>query len=361
MKIVEVKSNILRVPTDKLITDSQHSLEHVEVITCDIVTSDGQHGFGFTYTIGTGAFAIKAVIDTIYKKIIIESDPSEIQSLWWKMWNKTHAVGRGGITTHALAAVDIALWDLKGKEVEQPLHRLLNGSRRGVPLYDTDRGWLHYSKDELVKSALEIQREGFFGFKMKVGKKTLGEDIDRITSVMDALEGKLPVMIDANQIFSPSEAIQRGRAFEKLGVYWYEEPIVADDVWGHAALAKQLDVPIAVGETIFSKYEFHSYLKLGACDILQQDVCRVGGITEWLEIAQLGETNGVKVSPHFVMDMHPSLVVSIPNGMFVEYIPWLRKIFKSPPKIENGLIFPSDSPGIGLELNETVTSRFLAA
>src|SRR5487761_23698 len=361
MKLAEIQSGIFHVPTEKLITDSQHSLDSVEVVTCTVKTTDGLSGLGFTYTIGTGGLAIKTVIDTIYAKILTGSDPSEIKDLWLKMWNKTHAVGRGGITTHAMAAVDIALWDLKGKDLGQPLYKLLNGTKKPIPLYDTNQGWLHYSQEELVRSALSVQREGFHGFKLKVGKKSVEEDVSRISAVTDALNGKMSVMVDANQIFTRSEAIRRGRAFEKLGVLWYEDPLVADDLLGHADLARELDVPVAVGETIFSKYEFGNYFKLGACDISQQDVCRVGGITEWMEIAESAEASGIQVSPHFVMDLHPSLVCSITNGMFVEYIPWLRKMFTDPPIVDRGLIFPSDAPGTGLEISQSALINFSEA
>jgi L-alanine-DL-glutamate epimerase-like enolase superfamily enzyme len=359
LKITRVNSNLLSVPTGKLITDSIHSLKHVEVVTCKVKTSDGIVGFGFTYTIGTGGFAIKSVIDSMFQKVLVGKDPGHIQEIWEEMWESTHAVGRGGITTHAMAAVDIALWDIKGKTLEKPLYKLLRGSNKGIPLYDTNSGWLHYSEKELVFSALQVLKEGFRGFKIKVGRKTLKEDVDRIKAVANALDNRIPLMIDANQVWDKEEALKRGKAFDKLGVFWYEEPLVAEDIWGHSELAKALSVPIAVGETIFTKQEFENYARLGAVDILQPDVCRVGGITEWMDVAKIAEAHGLKVSPHFVMDLHPSLMASIPNGRFVEYIPWLRKLFREPPKVDNGMIFPSVKPGIGLELEPSAFQRYV--
>lgn len=359
MKIIKVSSNLLKVPTGKLITDSIHSLKHVEVVACKLKTSDGIEGLGFTYTIGTGGFAIKSVIDSIFQKMLVGRDPGHINKIWEEMWESTHAVGRGGITTHAMAAVDIALWDIKGKTLGKPLYKLLHGSNKGIPLYDTNSGWLHYSEKQLVSSALQVLKEGFRGFKIKVGRKTLKEDVDRIHAVGNALNNRIPLMIDANQVWSKEEAMRRGKAFDRLGVFWYEEPLIAEDIWGHSELAKALAVPVAVGETIFTKQEFENYTRIGACDILQPDVCRVGGVTEWMEVAKIAEAHGLKVSPHFVMDLHPSLVASIPNGLFVEYIPWLRKLFREPPKINNGLIFPSDKPGIGLELEPKAFRKYV--
>ncbi len=358
-RIVKVSSNLLHEPTGKLITDSTHSLKRVEVVTCKIRTGSGLAGLGFTYTIGAGGHAIKSVIDSIFHKILIGQDPTDIEGIWNKMWEATHAVGRGGITTHAIAAVDIALWDMKGKQLDRPLYKLLRGSMKGVPMYDTNDGWLHYTEDELVSSALAVVKAKFHGFKIKVGKKTLKEDVARIKAVTNAVKGRIPIMIDANQVWGKDEAVRRGKAFEDLGVFWYEEPVAADDIWAHVEIAKSLRVPVAVGETIFTKQEFGNYVRIKGCDILQQDVCRVGGITEWMAIARIADENGLKVSPHFVMELHPALVGSIPNGLFVEHIPWLRKLFREPPLMENGFIFPSDRPGIGLELEEGALGRFL--
>jgi L-alanine-DL-glutamate epimerase-like enolase superfamily enzyme len=358
-KITKVVANLLKVPTEKLITDSIHSIDHVEVITCTIETSEDVSGLGFTYTIGGGGHAIKSVIDTMYSKKVIGRNPFDISEIWQDLWNASHAVGRGGITTHAIAAMDIALWDAKGKAMNAPLYKLLNGSRRPIPMYDTNSGWLHYSESDLVKSARNVVRKGFKGFKIKVGRKALKEDLERVKAVSDEVRGKIPIMVDANQVWDRTEALKRGRGFQNLGVYWYEEPLIADDIWGHREIARALDVPVAVGETIFTRAEFANYIRLGACDIVQQDVCRVGGITEWMEIADLARANGLKVSPHFVMELTPSLLASIKNGLFVEYIPWLRKLFSNPPKIEGGSIFPPDSPGIGLELDSDSFRRFL--
>ncbi len=353
MRIKSVQSRILDVSTDKLITDAIQTIKAVEIVTCELKTNDGTSGLGFTYTIGAGGEAIKSVIDTIFSKLLRDSNPEAIGDVWEKMWRITHAVGRGGITTHAMAAVDIALWDLKGKSVGKPLYSLLGGTKKSIPLYDTDGGWLHYSEDELVRAAIQVVRSHFHGFKVKVGKKNLHEDLERIKAVKDAVGKKISIMIDANQVWSADEALRRGRRFQDLDVEWYEEPVVADDIWGCRRVTQNLDVPVATGETMFSKYEFNNCVRLEACDILQPDVCRVGGITEWMEIARMGEVNGLRISPHFVMDLHPSLVASIPNGMYVEHIPWLRKIFRKKPEIVNGSIVPSDEPGIGLELVRT--------
>ncbi len=349
---------MLNIPTDKPISNAIRSYDSIDVVVCSIVTDQGIEGKGFTYTIGSAGFSIKSIIDRIFSKALIGSDPTEIDENWGKMWRATHAFGRGGITTHAVAAADIALWDIRGKECQKPLYRLLGGRKKAIPVYDTNGGWLHYSVDELVNNAVGMMKKNFYGFKIKVGRKELKDDLERIKAVQDAVGNKLSILIDANQAWDPPEALRRGRKFQDLGVEWYEEPISADNIQAYQDTAKQLDVPIAVGETIFTKLECEFFIKLQACDILQHDVCRVGGITEWMRISEMAQINGIKVSPHFVMDLHPAVVASVPNGLYVEHIPWLRKLFKNPLKVVDGTITPPERPGIGLDFDECAVQNY---
>ena len=356
-KIIDLTSEVLRVPTGKHITDSIHSTDIIEFVTCKILTDTGMEGIGFTYTIGNGGYSIKAFIDHYIREALIGDDYGNITEIWNKLWWITQPVGRGGITTHVIAAIDIALWDLKGKEVGKPLQWLLGGSSKPVKLYETNSGWLHYSQDELVESAKNVIKTGFYGFKIKLGKKNPEEDISRIKAVMDVTAGKIALMTDVNQAWSYNYALRMSRIMEKMGVYWIEEPFPADDIVSYKKLSRHSGIPVASGETIFTKYEFQKYLDSGSISISQHDVCRVGGITEWMQISSLCASNNVMVSPHFVMQLHAPLVSSISNGMYVEYIPWMENVFEDQPRVENGLIYPSNKPGIGLRFNE----KFLEA
>ena len=315
-----MRTHLLNVPTPKF-SSTIHSRSGIEVVTCVVETEEGLTGLGFTYTVGTGGSAIKAIIDDYVAKVLIGSKPEETATAWERMWRTTHGVGRGGVTTHAIAAVDIALWDLKGREADKPLYELLGGIRKPIPLYATDGGWLHCTEAELVKNALKVASKRYVGFKIKVGKKEAKEDVDRIKAVIDAAGDKISVMVDVNQGFGLSEATKRGKLYQDLGVGWYEEPLVADDFQGYGRLARDLSMPIAVGENIFTKYEFERYMQAGACDLIQPDVCRLGGITEWMQVAEMAHVNGLEVSPHIIMELHGSLAASIPNATYVEDLP----------------------------------------
>jgi L-alanine-DL-glutamate epimerase-like enolase superfamily enzyme len=164
-------------------------------------------------------------------------------------------------------------------------------------------------------------------------------------------------MTDANQGFNLSEAVRRARHYEALDIAWFEEPIHADDVGAHAALARSITVPIAVGESLYSISQFKDYLAQGACSIVQVDVGRIGGITPWLKVAHMAEAHNVAVCPHFLMELHVALAAAVPNGRYVEYIPQLDDITLSRMTVRDGRAMPSDEPGLGIEWDHAAIER----
>jgi len=355
-KIVDMDSQILKVPTDKHISDSIHSTEFVEIVICRITTVDGLEGTGFTYTIGKGGASIKAFLDGYVKKVIIGEESSDINGIWNKVWWMAQPVGRGGITEHAIAALDIALWDIKCIEAGKPLYWMLGGNGRPVKLYETNSGWLHYTEEELVESVKSVMKSGFYGFKIKVGRP-FEEDMHRLKAVVDAVDGKISIMADANQAWSYPEGLRRSKMMERMGIAWIEEPFPADDIEAYRKLSIISGIPVAAGETIFTKYEFMKYINAGI-SIAQPDVCRTGGITEWVQVSSLCMANNVNIAPHFIMQLHAPLVSSIPCGLYVEYIPWMEKLFSEKPKIEKGMIYPSSKPGTGVKFHNRALEEY---
>lgn len=185
--------------------------------------------------------------------------------------------------------------------------------------------------------------------KLKVGKTRIEEDVERLRAVRDAVGPALDIMVDANQSMTGAEARRRAAAFEPIGLSWFEEPLPADDVEGHATLARSTSIPVAVGESLYSAAQFREYLARGAASIIQVDVARVGGITPWLKVAHLAETFNVHVCPHFLMELHVSLVAAVPNGRYVEHIPQLRAITSSELTIRDGYAVAPDQPGLGID------------
>ena len=332
--------------------DAIQSFVTQETPMVTIHCADGASGTGYTYTIGTGGSSVVALLRDHLCPRLIGRDANEIESIWKDLFFHTHATAVGAITALALAAIDTALWDLKCKRANLPLHKVAGGAQRRVPVYTTEGGWLHLEPAVLVEQTLAAREAGFRGAKIKVGRPHVSEDVARLSAVRDAVGPGFEIMVDANQAFTVAEAIRRARHYEPLDLAWFEEPLPAEDISGHVRLSQSTSLPIAVGESIYHPSHFREYLQAGGCSIVQADVARIGGITPWLKVAHLAETFNVPICPHFLMEIHVGLCAAVPNAAWVEYIPQLDDVTTSRLKIEDGYAWPSDAPGLGIEWDE---------
>ncbi|MFD4945194.1 mandelate racemase/muconate lactonizing enzyme family protein [Streptomyces sp. NPDC058239] len=350
MSIITTATALLAdIAVEKDRTDAVQAFVKQETILVEITTADGLQGTGYAYTIGTGGTSVLSLLREHLLPLLAGEDARNVEALWQRLFASTRATTTGAITSLALAAVDTALWDLRCKRAGEPLWRLAGGHRREVPVYDTEGGWLHLSTDDLVKSALQAQQAGWAGVKIKVGKPHVSEDAERLRAVREAVGPSLHIMTDANQSQTISSARQLAAALEPYDPYWLEEPMPADDISGHARLARATSIPIAVGESMYSITQFRNYLETGAASVVQVDAARIGGITPWLKVAHMSESHNVMVCPHFLMELHVSLVAAVPNGKFVEYIPQLRAVTRTELTVRDGMAVAPDEPGIGID------------
>lgn len=330
-------------------TDAIQSFDSQETPMVRLTDSDGAEGVGYSYTIGQGGTAVMALLrDTLMPKMIGQ-EAEEIGRIWHDLLFSTHATAVGAITSLALAAIDTALWDLRCRKAGLPLYRMLGGAKDSVPMYTTEGGWLHIPTEDLVADALDAQAKGFSGSKIKIGRPHLSEDRARLKAVREAVGPGYEIMVDANQSMSRAEATRRARVLEEFDIAWFEEPMPADDVMEHAALAASTSVPIAVGESMYSLSQFKDYLVTGGASIVQVDVARIGGITPWMKVAHLAEAHNVPVCPHFLMELHVSLVCAIPNAPWLEYIPQLDSLTRTGMKVIDGRACPAQTPGLGID------------
>eukprot|EP00054_Salpingoeca_dolichothecata_P003898 m.28818 g.28818 ORF g.28818 m.28818 type:complete len:368 (+) comp14211_c0_seq1:85-1188(+) len=323
-------------------------------ITC----KDGCVGTGYTYTIGTGGKAITALLKHDLLPKLIGMDSTRVEHIFTTLFFHTHATAVGAITSLALAAIDTALWDLRCIRAKLPLWKMAGGAKDRIPVYSTEGGWLHLTKEELVENAKETKQAGFKGTKIKVGKP-LPEDLDRLRAVRKAVGPDFEIYTDANQACDVADAIRRAKRYEEVDIAWLEEPLPAEDLSGHSRLCRSTSIPIAVGESIYSPSHFREYLQRDACSIIQVDVARIGGITPWLKTAHMAETFNIKVAPHFLMELHVSLVCAVPNSMTLEYIPQLDRITKSRVKIENGFALAPSQVGLGIEWDDEAIEKLV--
>ncbi|WP_299401985.1 mandelate racemase/muconate lactonizing enzyme family protein [uncultured Roseobacter sp.] len=346
-----VSAEILMVDLEPKVkrTDAIQSFESQETPIVRIVDSDGAEGVGYAYTIGQGGPAVMSLLRDTMVPRLIGREAEDIGRIWRDLLFATHATAVGAITSLALAAIDTALWDLRCRKAGLPLFRMLGGAKDSVPMYTTEGGWLHISTEDLVADALAAQAKGFAGSKIKIGRPHLSEDRERLRAVRAAVGSGYEIMVDANQSMSRAEATRRARMLEEFDIAWFEEPMPADDVMEHAGLAASTSVPIAVGESMYSLSQFKDYLVTGGASIVQVDVARIGGITPWMKVAHLAEAHNVPVCPHFLMELHVSLVCAIPNAPWLEYIPQLDGLTRTQMKVSDGRAYPSTAPGLGID------------
>ncbi|WP_110600957.1 L-talarate/galactarate dehydratase [Salinicola lusitanus] len=335
----------------KVLTGRQKPMTEVSFLFAEIETRDGHQGIGFSYSKragGDGQFAHAKEI----APAILDEDPSDIGKLWQKLVWAGASVGRSGVSTQAIAAIDVGLWDLKARRAGLPLAKLLGAYRDSVQCYNTSGGFLHTPIEEVKENATRSLENGIKGIKIKVGQPDSRLDLQRVETVRKHLGDDVPLMIDANQQWDRATALRFGRAMEPYNLVWIEEPLDAYDVEGHAALASALDTPIATGEMLASVGEHMELIKHRSADIIQPDAPRIGGITQFLKLATLADAAGLQLAPHFAMEIHLHLAAAYPAEPWVEHFDWLEPLFNESLETRDGRMRVPDRPGLGITLTE---------
>lgn len=349
-RVIDLQCELYGVPNDESLDDATQSFDELELVVVDIETDDGR-GLGFTYTIGEGGRAIRTFVETVLRPAI-EGTPAAPRVAREELRTATTFVGREGISELAIAAVDIALWDALGRRLDVPLYELLGGDRRPVPAYETNGGWLQYDEETLVENAESAAGAGFAGMKMKVGRSR-SEDVSRIRAVRDALAPEMELMIDANCGYTTADARRLADRLTDVSIAWLEEPLEKGDYVGHADLRERVDVPIALGENFYNETQFGQAMGLGAVDVVQPDVCRVGGISAWCSVADAARTHGLPVSPHYVEPLHVHLACAFENVPYIErHSAVLDSVLETPLERRDGAFVPPDEPGHGVRFAE---------
>ncbi len=367
MKITSVESCLLELPLQRPIVAAISSgsrgsaLDKILMPVVFVQTDERQTGHGYAWCLGGGGRAMLSVINDDLVPALLGEDPLDHERLWQKLYWKTQSIARGGLVTQAVSAIDLALWDLKGKACGQPLYKLLGGLRQSAPIYGSDGGWLNMSVSEVLSAADEYLGQGMRGIKLKVGHEDPSVDLARVRAIRKSLGDDAWIAVDANQKWEYATALRMGREFEQLGLAWYEEPMICEDIDGHARLAEKLDIPIALAETLGSRHEIAAFVKADAVDIVQPDITRVGGITEFLKIVAISDAAHRTVEPHLMMEASVHLACGLSGVIGLEYMPWLTLAFTDPPKIENGEMVAPDAPGLGFEVSNAAVNKFRIA
>ncbi|EKU77244.1 MULTISPECIES: L-talarate/galactarate dehydratase [Sphingobium] len=348
----------------KVLTGRQKPLTEVAFLFAEIETEGGYSGLGISYSKRAGGPGLYAHAREIAGNLIGE-DPSDIARLWTKLAWAGASVGRSGLATQAIAAFDIALWDMKAKRAGLPLAKLIGAHKDTVRCYNTSGGFLSSPIEEVLENCQASVASGIGGIKLKVGQPDPMEDLRRVAAVREQL-GDFPLMVDANQQWDRPTALRIGRIMEQFNLVWIEEPLDAYDAQGHAQLAAALDTPIASGEMLSSAQEHLELVQLDAVDFIQPDAPRVGGITQFLKIMTMAEQKHMKLAPHFFMELHIHLAAAYPHDSWVEHFDWLEPLFNERLELKDGRMVVPPRPGIGISLSDqahawTVSSETITA
>jgi len=357
-RIEDVDVSLSRVPLPEGPWGDQiHRVTDIEVTVVDIRGDNGLVGTGFSHTSGMGAATIGALAREIAPTVI--GRRVSPRGLWHDTYKYVHDIGGAGVTTHALSAFDIACWDLLGKSLGVNIVDIIGRVRDVVPLYGSGIN-LNKSAEEVIEQVRKWQADGYVAAKVKVGKPDLEEDVERLTKIREAV-GAFPLAVDANQGWSYPEAVHAFKRFEQFDLLWIEEPLPADDIPSHQRLAAQTNIPIGLGENVYTAAQFVQYFDANAVSYVQADLGRVGGITGYLDIATAARTRSLPMTPHFVMELSATVLAAVPNIASAEMTDggtWTDLgIVASAGTVRDGRYYPPTAPGHGLELNRDYLDR----
>lgn len=357
-KIRNIRLSRLVLPLKKAVSDAKvltgvqkKPLENVDLLFAHVTTEQGLEGMGFSYALRVGGRAQYAHAKEIAGTLIGE-DPYDIQKNWNTLMWLSATAGNSGITAQSLAAVDTALWDLKAKKAGLPLAKLIGSHYESVRCYNTSGGYLQASIGEVIEKSRHSLDKGLGGIKIKVGQPDMKKDISRLATLRKELGEEIPIMVDANQQWDRIRALQFCRQADPYNPEWIEEPLSAYDVDGHAELAANVESPIASGEMLCSSDLLKEYIRKSAVDVLQPDAARIGGITPYLRVAELANEAGMRVAPHFIMEIHVHLSACYPQESWVEHFEWLEPLFNERLKIHKGRMYVPEGHGLGFTLSD---------
>ena len=362
MKITSYEAATLRVPEDDPLANMPEEAGRTRpVVTLRLRTDSGIEGIGITFYGGRMTGSLRVAVEEL-AELTIGEDPLRIEKIVAKLRAGTgDSCGPGGIFTLALAAIDIALWDIKGKALDQPLWKLLGGHRDRVATYASGSLRRGLSDDQAQRAAQILVRKGFRQMKTQMalpGNPTPAEEVRRVRSVREAIGPDIDLMCDINQRWRPEQAIAIGSQVEDVRLFWLEDVTAADDYAGLARVTAALKTPVAGGEYVWGIVPFRHMIEARSVDIVMVDICRAGGVTQWMKIAGMAEAFNLPIVSHVMPEILLHLVAACPNGLTVEYMPWMLALYEETPAIEDGLLMLPDKPGLGLTFDEKAIAAF---
>jgi L-talarate/galactarate dehydratase len=362
MKIASYQAVALKVPEDDPLANMPEEAGRTRpAVALRLRTDSGIEGIGVTLY-GKMTRTLHAAVEEL-SALTVGEDPMRIEAIIAKLRNSSGDAGPGGIFTLALSAIDTALWDIKGKVLDQPLWKLLGGHRDRVATYASGSLRRGLTDDQAQRAAQILLQKGFREMKTQMallGNPTPADEVRRVRVVREAIGPDIKLMCDINQRWRPEQAIDIGSRIEDVGLFWLEDVTAADDYPGLARVTAALKTPVAGGEYVWGIVPFRHMIEARSVDIVMIDLARVGGVTQWMKVAGMAEAFNLPVVSHVMPEMLAHLVAACPNGLTVEYMPWMLALNEETPAIENGQLVLPNKPGLGLKFDEKALAAFSA-
>ena len=364
MKITGYEVSALNIPEDDPLANMPEEAGRTRpVVILRLSTDNGIEGIGVTFYGGKMTRSLRVAVEEL-SELTVGEDPLCIEHIVAKLRNGTgDSCGPGGIFTLALSAIDVALWDIKGKALGLPLWKLLGGHRDRVPTYASGALRRGLTDDQAQQAAHTLISKGFREMKTQMalpGNPTPEDEIRRVRVVREAIGPNIKLMCDINQRWRPEQAIDIGSRVEDIGLFWLEDVTVADDYAGLARVTAALKTPIAGGEYLWGIAPFRHMIEARSVDIVMVDIVRAGGVTQWMKIAGMAEAFNLPIVSHVMPEILVHLVAACPNGLTVEYMPWMLCLYEETPVVENGEMILPNKPGLGLKFDEKAIASFKA-
>jgi L-alanine-DL-glutamate epimerase-like enolase superfamily enzyme len=329
-------------------------------IACLLVfvdTDEGITGETILFSFNPAHLPVFAALLRMLEDVVIGEDPRETERLWELLRLRTAFFGSEGLAVFGRSAIDRACWDIAGKAAGLAVHRMLGAFRASVPAYASGL-WLSMDHETLVAEAARYLDQGFRAIKMRIGSPRLTDDVERVRVVREAIGPDVRLMVDANKRLTVDRAIRLGRALKPYDLAWFEEPVPAHDLEGSARIAAALDVPIASGESEFTRSGFRRLRETGAASIFMPDMGRVGGISEMVKVAHFAAAYDIPVTPHNYPHESLQILGSIANGSYVECLPWFYPVYREQIVVTDGQVAVPDAPGMGSSFDPAAIEHY---
>lgn len=358
MRITGIRTKKAVIPFDKPIQSATHFIPGISAVLVWVDTDKDITGEALLWAVGEHRLPVLEEMVKLLGHRMINKDPRDTTARFDEMWDEIGFLGHKGVTLYGVSALDCACWDILGKSLGVSISRLLGRRRDRIQAYASGGLWASRSLAELEEEAQSFLDQGFKAMKMRVGKFHWTEDVERAAAIRRVIGPKIKLMADANQGLDVASAIRLGRKLEPFDLTWFEEPVPAYDLEGHARVADALDVPIASGETEYGRYGFRDMLERKSADILMPDLERVGGVTEWMRVAAMAASYDVPVSPHLYTEYSLQLVGAASNATISEHMPWFAPLYRESMEMEDGDILIPDRPGFGFSFDPDAVKTY---